>query len=82
MSRAAEFATFRALIADTFTVDPAAITPATTAADVDGWDSVSHATLIMTIEDRYGVRFPDSEVFSFQDVGALFARTMQLAAKS
>jgi acyl carrier protein len=82
MSAPAEFAAFRDLIADTFIVDPAAITRATTAADVDGWDSVSHAMLIMTIEEKYGVRFPDREVFSFQDVGALFTRTMQLAGRS
>lgn len=81
MTDAAEFARFSTLLAGVFAAKPEDITPATTAHDVDGWDSVTHATLIMAIEDAYGFHFPDEEIFAFQDVGALFARTMQLAAR-
>ena len=72
------FEGFRALIADTFGAKPCEITRETTAADVNGWDSVSHASLIMAVESAYGIQFPDAEIFEFNDVGALFDRTMQL----
>jgi acyl carrier protein len=77
-----QFPLFAAVIAETFAVEPTVITPETTAADLDGWDSVSHATLIMMIEERYGVRFPDDEIFRFENVGELFARTMELAKQA
>ena len=76
------FPAFAGIIAETFGVEPRVITPETTAADLDGWDSVSHATLIMMIEEKYGVRFPDDEIFRFENVGELFARTMQLAGEA
>lgn len=45
--------------------------PATTADDVDGWDSLAHARLIMAIEDRLNVRFPGDKLFELNCVGDL-----------
>ena len=42
--------------------DEVSLTPETTAADVDGWDSLSHITLIGEIEDAFGFRFLMKEV--------------------
>ncbi len=52
--------------------DPAlTLTPETTANDVDGWDSISHATLIVAIETRFKIRFDTKELLRFRNVGDL-----------
>lgn len=43
----------------------------TTANDIDGWDSLSHINLIVTVENTFGVRFSQGEVVSFKNVGDL-----------
>ena len=43
----------------------------TTAADVEGWDSVAHITLIFAIEEEFGFQFNSSELDSIRDVGDL-----------
>jgi acyl carrier protein len=42
-----------------------------TADDVDGWDSLAHARLIMALEDKLGVRFPGERLFDLTCVGDL-----------
>jgi len=39
--------------------------------DVDGWDSLNHITLIMTLEDTFKVKFSTREVMGFQNVGEM-----------
>ncbi len=43
----------------------------TTAADIDGWDSLTHITLIEEIEDAFDVRFKMNEVTSMKNVGEM-----------
>lgn len=45
----------------------------TTAADVPGWDSLSHITLIGCIEDEFGVEFAMSEIAHIAKIGDLVA---------
>lgn len=47
------------------------ITPATTANDVDGWDSLSHVNLIVAVEANFGIRFTQKELLTFKNVGDL-----------
>ena len=47
------------------------ITPATTANDVDGWDSLSHVNLIVTIETVFNIRFSQKELLTLKNVGDL-----------
>jgi acyl carrier protein len=56
---------------DVFEADDLSITRDTTAADVDGWDSLMHVRLVMAIEKEFGVRFTSSEVSSLGNVGDL-----------
>lgn len=51
--------------------DDLVITPATQAADVDGWDSLAHIRLVVSIEKALGMRFTAEEVASLQNVGDL-----------
>ena len=49
------------------------VDPATTSADIEGWDSLMHVTLIVTVEQLFGVRFSSAEVASLKNVGELIA---------
>lgn len=41
------------------------------AKDVEGWDSLNHITLIMTLEETFKVKFATREVMGFQNVGEM-----------
>ena len=43
----------------------------TTAADVEGWDSFNHISLIIAIESRLNVRFQVAEIEDLRNVGEL-----------
>jgi acyl carrier protein len=42
-----------------------------TAPDVAGWDSLNHVTLVMTLEEQFGVRFTTREVMGWRNVGEM-----------
>ena len=50
---------------------PVAVRDALTAADVEGWDSLAHVTLMLAIERRFGVRFTGGEIASGETCGDL-----------
>lgn len=50
---------------------PVELQPGTTAADVEGWDSVAHVILILATESEFGVRFDSNEILNAGDVGQL-----------
>jgi acyl carrier protein len=58
---------------DVFDDDAIVVTPSTTAAEVDAWDSLSHIRLMVAIEQAMGVRFTTAEISSFKNVGDLAA---------
>jgi acyl carrier protein len=47
------------------------VTAATTANDVDGWDSLSHVNLILAIEARFKIKFTQRELLTMKNVGDL-----------
>ena len=47
------------------------ISPETTANDIDGWDSLSHVTLILAVEKEFKVRFSQKELLMLSNVGDL-----------
>jgi len=47
------------------------LTEDTTAAQVPGWDSLSHVNVILAVEKRFGVRFKNIEVLKLKNVGDL-----------
>jgi acyl carrier protein len=40
-----------------------------TAADVEGWDSLSHINLIVAVEKEFGIRMTTAEVRGLKNVG-------------
>ncbi len=56
---------------DVFDDESIELTAETTAADVDGWDSVEHFNLISEIEAKFKMRFQMREVSGMKNVGEL-----------
>lgn len=49
------------------------VTNETTSNDIDGWDSMSHVTMLMAVEDHFGIEFKPYEIANLVNVGALVA---------
>ena len=58
---------FREVFAD----DSITVNDATTAEDIDAWDSLAHINLMFSLEDEFSVKFPDEEFASVQNVGEI-----------
>ncbi len=58
---------------EVFDDDDISLSPEMTADDVDGWDSLSHVNLIVTIESRFSIRFSQKELLTFKNVGDLMS---------
>lgn len=54
---------------DVFDDDAITLGPDTTAADIAGWDSQAHVSLIVAAELRFGVRFRTAELEKLKNVG-------------
>ena len=70
---------------DIFDDDELELRPDMTADEVDGWDSLRHVRLVLTVEKAFGTRFPASEVANLKNVGelvALIGRRTQGTAQS
>ncbi len=77
MNRDQVAAEILAIIRQTFRCPDAEITRETVALDVDGWDSLSHTTLILEVEKRFGLRLPTDKVYDLADVGELIDLVVQ-----
>ena len=55
------------------------LTDETTAAEVPGWDSLNHITLIGTVEDEFDVKFPMKDVVHMKNIGELVDKIIELA---
>lgn len=53
--------------------DRLTITDSTTAAEVEGWDSLSHVTLMFSIEQQFNIQFGGDEFSNLNNVGDLRA---------
>ena len=58
---------------DVFDDDSLSVSPATTAADIEDWDSLSHITLMAAVEDEFRMKFSMKEVVEMKNVGEMAA---------
>ena len=62
---------------EVFDDDELVLTPDLTANDVDGWDSLAHIRLILSVQKKFGVKFSPIEMNRLKNVGDLIALTKQ-----
>jgi len=62
---------FSTIFRDVFDDETLVLSPALTAKDVTGWDSLRNIRLILTVEKAYGIRIKASEIGKLQNVGDL-----------
>lgn len=56
---------------DVFDDDSLVVTPDLSAKDVDGWDSLTHIRLLLTVERAFKVKFSTIEISKLENVGSL-----------
>jgi acyl carrier protein len=54
---------------DVMDLDDVEVTDATTANDIEEWDSLSHVRLIVAVERHYGVKFSNAEIEGLKQFG-------------
>ena len=59
------------LFRDIFDDDDIAVTDDTVAADIEGWDSLAHITLILGVEREFRIKMTAAEVGSLKNVGQM-----------
>ena len=71
MTRTEIFEKLTEIFRDVFDDDTLTISDTTTAADVEDWDSLTHITLLATVEDEFDVKFSMKAVQGLKNVGEL-----------
>ena len=61
----------RRTIAEQFDVALDTIGRETSAEDIEAWDSLAHAELVLGLEEDYGIEFEPADLTAMDDVGAL-----------
>jgi acyl carrier protein len=67
------YARLTAILQDFFDDVSISATPVLSAKDVDGWDSLTHIRLILTVEKAFKVKFSTSEIGKMEKVADLVA---------
>jgi acyl carrier protein len=67
------YARLAEIFRDVFDDDSIEVTRELSAKDVDGWDSLNHIRLILTVEKAFKVKFSTAEVGKLKQVGDLVA---------
>lgn len=78
MTREEVYSRLKEVFSDVFDKD-VELCDSTTAADVPGWDSLTHITLIGTVEDEFDIKFPMKDVVHMKNVGEMVSLIIELS---
>ena len=53
----------------------------TTAADVEGWDSLIHIALVSEVEEAFGIKFTMKQILEMQNVGEMVDLVIEKGGK-
>ena len=71
MTREEVFDRVTEVFKDVFDDDSITLTDETTANDIEGWDSLEHVSLMMSIGPEFGIKIPINKVASLENVGQM-----------
>ncbi len=65
------YARLAEIFRDVFDEDSIKVTPELSSKDVDGWDSLAHIRLILTVEKAFKIKFSTAEIGKLENVAQL-----------
>jgi len=65
------YASLTEIFNEVFMRDDMQLTPALSAKDVPGWDSFKQIEIMITVEEKFGIKFNTREIDSLKNVGDL-----------
>ena len=71
MTREEVYERLNTVFADVFDDEELTVNDETTAADVDGWDSLVHITLIDAVEEEFDISFDMKTIVKLKNVGEM-----------
>ena len=71
MTREEVYERLNAVFQDVFDDETLTVNDETTAADVDGWDSLVHITLIDAVEEEFDISFDMKTIVKLKNVGEM-----------
>jgi len=71
MTREAVFEKLNTIFRDNFDDDEICLTDATSAEDIEDWDSLEQINLVVAIQDAFGIKFNIDEVNAMKNVGEM-----------
>ncbi len=77
MERTEIFERLNEIFADVLDLDDVSLTDATTANDIEEWDSLSHIPLVVAVEKAFGVKFTSLEIMKWSNVGEMVNSILQ-----
>lgn len=82
MTREEVYERLNAVFADVFDDDELTVNDETTAADVDGWDSLMHITLIDAVEEEFDISFDMKTIVKLKNVGEMVDKILEETEKT
>lgn len=77
MTREEAYERLNEVFRDVFDDDEITVNDATTAADIEDWDSMEHINLVVAVEKEFGFKFSMGEVNGFKNVGEMMNIIME-----
>ena len=71
MNREEVYERLNTVFQDVFDDDDIVVNDATTAADIEDWDSLEHINLVVAVEKAFKIKFNMGEVNKFRNVGEM-----------
>lgn len=71
MTREEVYEALNEVFQDVFDDEDIRVNDATTAADIEDWDSLEHINLIVAVEKKFNIKFNMGEVNTFKNVGEM-----------
>lgn len=71
MTREEIYAELNEVFQDVFDDETISVNDATTADDIEDWDSLEHINLVVAVENKFGMKFSMGEVTALKNVGEM-----------
>lgn len=71
MNREEVYVQLNEVFRDVFDEEEITVNDATTANDIEDWDSLEHINLVVAVEKKFNIKFSMGEVNKFKNVGEM-----------